>query len=68
MSSRGEPIKGGPTGWGLGFGTTNPSRKNKLITHVHSKSWTWTDSFDKRPKRKKMDMIDLAQGTSGGLL
>jgi hypothetical protein len=22
----------------------------------HKKPWTWTYSFDKRPKRKKMDM------------
>jgi hypothetical protein len=26
------------------------------VTKICKKPWTWTDSFDKRPKRKKMDM------------
>jgi hypothetical protein len=29
---------------------------NKLVTKDHKKPRTWTDSLDKRPKRKKMDM------------
>jgi hypothetical protein len=30
--------------------------KNKLATKDHKKPQTWTDSLDKRHKRKKMDM------------
>jgi hypothetical protein len=41
---------------GLGVGLTTPSRKNKLLTKDHKKPQTWTDSFDKRPKYKKVDM------------
>jgi hypothetical protein len=29
--------------------------KNKLVTKDHKQHRTWTDSLDKRPKRKKMD-------------
>jgi hypothetical protein len=31
-------------------------RKNKLVTKDHKKARTWTDSLDKQPKLKKMDM------------
>jgi hypothetical protein len=31
-------------------------KKNKLDTKHHKKPQTWTDSFDKRPKSKKMDL------------
>jgi hypothetical protein len=30
--------------------------KNKLVMNILKKPWTWTDSLDKRPKLKKMDM------------
>jgi hypothetical protein len=43
-------------GLGLGVGLTTTHRKNKPITKVNKKPRTWTDSLDKRPKRKKMDM------------
>jgi hypothetical protein len=35
---------------------TTPHSKNKLVTKVLKKPRTWTDSLDKRPKRRKMDM------------
>jgi hypothetical protein len=38
------------------LGLTTPHRKNKLVTKDHKKPLTWTDSLDKRPKQKKMDM------------
>jgi hypothetical protein len=45
-------------GWffsmGVGRGANNA--KNKLVTKDQKKPWTWTDSLDKRPKLKKMDM------------
>jgi hypothetical protein len=48
-------------GWfsslGFGVGLTTARRKNKLFTKDHKKPRTWTDSLDKRPKRKKMNMI-----------
>jgi hypothetical protein len=38
-------------------GLTTPHRKrNKLVTRILKKPRTWTDSLDKRPKQKKMDM------------
>jgi hypothetical protein len=30
--------------------------KTKLVTKILNKPWIWTESLDKRPKRKKMDM------------
>jgi hypothetical protein len=30
--------------------------ENKLVTKDHKKPQNWTDSLDKRPKRKKMDI------------
>jgi hypothetical protein len=38
----------------VGLPTT--ARKNKLLTKCHKWPWTCTDSLDKRPKLKKMDM------------
>jgi hypothetical protein len=38
----------------VGLTTSRP--KNKLVTKDHKKPRTWTDSLDKRSKRKKMDM------------
>jgi hypothetical protein len=40
---------------GLGVGLTT-HRKNKLVTKIRKKPRTWTNSLDKRPKRKKMDV------------
>jgi hypothetical protein len=54
IDSRGQPSRGGPPAWGLSVGLTTPHRKKKLITKYHKKPRTWTDSLDKRPKRKKM--------------
>jgi hypothetical protein len=34
----------------------SPNHKNKLVTKILKMPRTWTDSLDKRPKRKKMDM------------
>jgi hypothetical protein len=31
-------------------------RTNKLVTKILTTTQTWTDSVDKRPQRKKMDM------------
>jgi hypothetical protein len=46
----------GPPAWELDVGLTTPHRKNKLVMKDHRRPRTWTDSLDKRPKRKKMDM------------
>jgi hypothetical protein len=46
---------GGPPAWSLGMGLT-PHRKNKLHTKCYKGPLTWTDSLNKRPKQKKMDM------------
>jgi hypothetical protein len=42
----------------LWHGAKTPSilKKSKLVTKSHKKPWTWTDSLDKRPKRRNMDM------------
>jgi hypothetical protein len=51
------PTKGGPPAWRLSVGLTSlHSKKNKLITNIQTRPRTWTDSFNKRPKRKKIDM------------
>jgi hypothetical protein len=41
---------------GLGVGLTTPRHKNKLVTKIHKKPRTWTDSLDNGPKLKKMDL------------
>jgi hypothetical protein len=41
-------------GWAWGYKLLTV--KNKLAIKILKKPWTWTDSLDKRPKRKKMDM------------
>jgi hypothetical protein len=56
ISSRRQPTRDGPPAWGLGVGLPTLTIKNKLVTKIHKKLQTCTDSFDKRPKRKKMDM------------
>jgi hypothetical protein len=38
------------------MGLTFPQRKNKLVTKDHRKLRIWTDTLDKRLKRKKMNM------------
>jgi hypothetical protein len=38
-------------------GLTNPHSKNFLVTKIHKKPRTWTDSLDNGPKQRKMDMI-----------
>jgi hypothetical protein len=56
ISSRGQLTRGGPPAGGLGVGLTTPHRKNKLVMKILKKPRTWTDSLNKRPRRKKMDM------------
>jgi hypothetical protein len=41
---------------GCGANSSSP-KKISFVTKDHKKPRTWTDSLDKRPKRKKMDMI-----------
>jgi hypothetical protein len=41
-------------GWAWGQQLTV---KNYLVTKIHKKPRTWTDSLDNRPKQRKMDMI-----------
>jgi hypothetical protein len=48
--------KGWASSLGVGLGPYNSSLKNKLVTKIHKKQQTLTDSLDKRPKRKKIDM------------
>jgi hypothetical protein len=49
--------KGWSSRLGVGRGANNCSLyKNKLVTKNHKKPRTWTDSVDKRPERKKMDV------------
>jgi hypothetical protein len=47
-------------GSGVGLGANKPPRqknkKNKLVTNLLTGLRTWTDSLDKRPKRRNMDM------------
>jgi hypothetical protein len=43
-------------GWSSSVGLTTPQHKNMLVTRDHTKPQTWTDSLDKRPRRKKIDM------------
>jgi hypothetical protein len=36
--------------------TTPRRKKNKLVAKCHKGPRTWTDSLDKRPNQRKMDM------------
>jgi hypothetical protein len=45
-------LQPGGSAWGLQIIST----ENKLVTKCHKGSRTWTDSLDKQPKLKKMDM------------
>jgi hypothetical protein len=47
---------GGLPAWGLGVGLTTPHRKKKPVTNNLHKPRTWTDSLDKRPKLRIIDM------------
>jgi hypothetical protein len=40
---------------GRGANKSSP-KKNKLVTKMFKKPWTWTVSLEERPTRKKMDM------------
>jgi hypothetical protein len=42
----------GDLGWGQQFVTI----KNKLVMKCHNGPQTWSDSFDKQPELRKMDM------------
>jgi hypothetical protein len=39
--------KGSSSILGVGVGLTIPRRKNKLVTKIHKKPESWTDSLDK---------------------
>jgi hypothetical protein len=56
----------GPPAWGLGVELTTPHRKKKLITNNLHTPRTWTDSLDKRPKLRNMDIRFLGEG--GGVM
>jgi hypothetical protein len=45
-------------GWSSSLGVERGALtvKNNLVTKTFTKPRTWTDSLDKRPKRKNMDM------------
>jgi hypothetical protein len=47
--------EGGPPVWGLDMRLTTPHRKNKLVTKFKEPG-AWTDSLEKQPKRRNMDM------------
>jgi hypothetical protein len=42
--------------WGWAWGEQLLTEKYKLVMKCHKGPRIWRDSFDKRPKRKKMDM------------
>jgi hypothetical protein len=44
--------KGWSSSLDLGVELITPHRKNKLVTKDHKKPRTWTESLDKRPKRR----------------
>jgi hypothetical protein len=48
-------------GWSSSLG-------DKLVTKIHKKPRTWTDSLDNGPKHKKTGSLWLRIGTSGRLL
>jgi ABC-type proline/glycine betaine transport system substrate-binding protein len=48
--------KGWSSNLGVGHGAKNATVKNKLFTKDHKKPRTWTDSLEKRAKRKKINM------------
>jgi hypothetical protein len=53
---------GGIPAWKLGVGLTTLHRKNKLVTKIIKEPRIWTDSLDKRPKLRNMDMrFDLGE-------
>jgi hypothetical protein len=39
--------KGWSSSMGLGVGLTTLTVKNKLVTKIQKRPWTWTDSLDK---------------------
>ncbi|KAJ4447111.1 hypothetical protein ANN_09111 [Periplaneta americana] len=55
-SSRGEPIRGGPSAWGLGEGLTTHHRKKKkqLVTNPYNKPRNRTDSLARPQQRNKV--------------
>lgn len=48
---------GGPPGWELCVGlATSHNKKNEFVMKCYIKPWTLTDSLDKSPKIRKMDL------------
>jgi hypothetical protein len=56
VSSRGQKTRGGPPALGLGVGLTTPHRKKYPVTNNLHKPRTWSDSLDKQPTLRNMDM------------
>jgi hypothetical protein len=48
--------KGWSSSLGVWSGAFELTVKNNLVTKIHKKPQTWTDSLDNRPKRRKMDL------------
>jgi hypothetical protein len=55
-SSRGQMTRGGPPAWRSGVELITLHCKTKFITTISIEPLAWTDSLDKRPKRRNMDM------------
>jgi hypothetical protein len=52
------------------MGLTTSHRKNEIVTKIHTEPLTWTDSLDKQPTRRNMDMRfgtwNVRSGSTGG--
>jgi hypothetical protein len=56
ISSNEQTTRGVPSALGLGVGLTTFTTNNKPVTKYKHEPQTWTDSFDKRPKRRNKDV------------
>jgi hypothetical protein len=48
--------KGWSSSFGVGHGSKNSKSKNKFVTECHKEPHTWTESLDKQPELRKMDV------------
>jgi hypothetical protein len=55
MSSCRQPTRRELPVWELGVALTTLRHKNKLVTKFSKEPLTWTDSLNKRPKRRNID-------------
>jgi hypothetical protein len=53
---RGEQTRGSAPSSVFGMGLTTPRHKIKFVTKYHKGPRIWTDSLDKRPKLRKMEV------------